>query len=320
MNLPSRLQEAIEKDIAGTPLNEIQKGFNELAERYRDPNRRKSILGKERFIFSLAQRKAYLAYRFPATFAVARHVLHELDYFFTPETLLDLGAGPGTLTLAAASVFPSLQRSILMEEDGEWQRSTIHLQATAEVKMEVQIEDFTSAGFPSVDLIGGSYCLSELSLEKQQNVVKKGWENAKKGVVFIEPGTPYGFAAILNARATLIALGASIAAPCPHHNQCPLAALNTWCHFSQRLERSKIHRYLKDGDLGYEDEKYSYLIASKVPFEHYTARLVYPSEKHGGHIRLALCTAEGLQRPTFSKKDGELYKKLRKLDWGDRFP
>lgn len=319
MTLDQRnFQEAIEKDIAPFAIKKLQNAFLELAERYRDKDHRKKILAdQDFFIANPIQRAAYLAYRFPATFAVALRVLDEVTPILNPVSLLDLGAGPGTLTLAALSIFPTLKEVCLMEQDLGWRESAKHLHGLSPTPLAYQQRDFTVEQFSAYDVIGSSYALSELPVAKQKEVVERAWKSAEKAVILIEPGTPYGFAAILEARTLLLKLGASIAAPCPHPLECPLAALGDWCHFSQRLERSKIHKLVKEGELGYEDEKFSYLIAVKVPFTPYKARLVHPTEKHGGHIRLSLCTSQGLLRPTFSKKDGELYKTLRKLEWGD---
>ena len=46
----------------------------------------------------------------------------------------------------------------------------------------------------------------------------------------------------------LIAAGAHVAAPCPHDGNCPLAAPD-WCHFTQRLPRSRAHKQIKAAEL-----------------------------------------------------------------------
>jgi len=67
--------------------------------------------------------------------------------------------------------------------------------------------------------------------------------------------------------------------------------------FSQRLQRTAEHRQLKGGSLGYEDEKFSYLIASRAALNPASARIVRHPRKHIGFLHLNLCTPAGLQNP-----------------------
>jgi Mitochondrial small ribosomal subunit Rsm22 len=76
-------------------------------------------------------------------------------------------------------------------------------------------------------------------------------------------GTPGGHRRILAARDILIGAGLTIVAPCPQQHQCPLAEGADWCHFTARVDRSSLHRRLKGGSLAYEDEKFSYIAASR---------------------------------------------------------
>ncbi len=68
-----------------------------------------------------------------------------------------------------------------------------------------------------------------------------------------------GFETIRKARTTLISMEEHILAPCPHQGPCPMTE-NDRCHFAERVERTSLHRKMKEGTLGYEDEKYSSVI------------------------------------------------------------
>jgi ribosomal protein RSM22 (predicted rRNA methylase) len=92
---------------------------------------------------------------------------------------------------------------------------------------------------------------------------------------------------------------------------------NDWCHFSERVERSRFHRRAKEGVLSYEDEKFSYMIASKNLSSTYYPRIIRHPLKRAGHIHLDLCTNEGLARITISQKNKKAYKLARKLSWGE---
>ncbi len=90
------------------------------------------------------------------------------------------------------------------------------------------------------------------------------WAKTNDTLLIVEPGTPSGYQRILDARAQLIKNGAHVIAPCPHDDACPLVKPD-WCHFSQRLQRSRVHKQLKSAELPYEDEKFIYVALSRAP-------------------------------------------------------
>ena len=102
-----------------------------------------------------------------------------------------------------------------------------------------------------------------------------------------------------------------------------MAAVGDWCHFSQRVERTSQHRQLKGGTLGYEDEKFSYLIAAKpiagkTDVASAAARIVRHPGKHSGHVKLSLCTPQGqIENRTVARSNKAAYKSARKAEWGD---
>jgi ribosomal protein RSM22 (predicted rRNA methylase) len=100
---------------------------------------------------------------------------------------------------------------------------------------------------------------------------------------------------------------------------CPFALdMEGWCHFSVRLERTKLHKQLKGAALGYEDEKFTYLIAGRRPLAGAQARIIgYP--RIGKVIGLSLCKSDGaLENAQIAKRD-ERYKAAKKSRWGDVF-
>ena len=97
-----------------------------------------------------------------------------------------------------------------------------------------------------------------------------------------------------------------------------MAAAGDWCHFSQRVERTSQHRQLKGGELGYEDEKFSYLVVAKNNSPSAGARIVRHPGKHSGHVQLALCTPQRqIENRTVTRSSKEAYKQARKAEWGD---
>lgn len=316
MAIPHSLRLAIDQKLAGIPLRQLATAAAELTERYQG-----TISARTRHISSEIHRVAYLAVRLPATYAVAQAVLAEARHLMpdsSPSSLLDLGAGPGTIGWAATHEFESLTQITQIEADMELMETGKSLAACAPAELcnaNWRIGDIrTFKEFPISDLICCSYALNEIP--DARAIIDRAWQATRQALVIIEPGTVKGFELIRALRAELIRLGANILAPCPHQDPCPMEG-SDWCHFSVRVERSALHRQIKAGRLGYEDEKYSYLIAARAPFPSAAARILRHPEKHAGFIRLDLCGKEERKTITVTRSDKENWKKARKKEWGD---
>lgn len=326
-NFPQVLKNAIESEIKSMPFASLQKAREDLGQRYREKDKKQALMqSQERFIFSKAHRIAYASTRMPATFAVVRRVLEEVKNCLPEvvfESLLDLGSGPGTALWAAADVFPDMGKATLIEQDPELIALGKRLASQSEQPLikaaEWHVGDLNSPlKEEQYDLVILSYVIGELAEDIRKKLIETSWKLARKAVIFIEPGTSEGFSYILACREYLIASDAHLIAPCPHNKACPMAQKGDWCHFSQRLERSSEHRKLKEGSLGYEDEKYSYIVGSKIPGATYRGRILRHPMKHSGHVNFLLCTENGLKQETISRKFGEVYKEAKKLEWGDK--
>lgn len=307
----------MEEEIAGLPRADVARAAVELSRRYR--------AGQPVSLATAAERGAYFVTRLPATYAANAVVFREVATRASGMMLsmLDLGSGPGTSMWAAVQAIPQLERFSNLEREPA-------LIATAKrVADRSSHAAMRNASWIPAELRGGlqgshhdlvvmSYSLGELP--DPVAALRAAWELADVALVVIEPGTPAGFARVLRARDMLIEVGAHIAAPCPHHHACPLAGHNDWCHFSVRLERTSEHRRLKGGELGYEDEKFSYVIACKVAARPAQARIVRHPLKHPRHVKLTLCTPQDLQQPTVTKSQKDLYRAARHAAWGDAWP
>ena len=317
MQLPTSLRSAIEQELSTVSFSALAAAANELSDRYRQ--RRKA----DRFITTNEHRLAYLAVRMPATFAAVSRALAQLGEEFQPESLLDLGAGTGAAAWAAAERFDSLRRLTLIEQD----RSLIELgRRLAQESEALRSAEWrtanlrTLAEFERHDLVVCSYSLGEIESAAAGKILSAAWQAAKQVLVVVEPGTTKGFATVRAARDQLIEAGAFLVAPCPHQEICPMPTDETdWCHFSARFERTSLHRRLKGGSLGYEDEKFSYIVAAKLPVAPAAARIVRHPLRHPGFIQLQLCASGGLKTISITKRDKEAWKRARKVDWGDSF-
>jgi ribosomal protein RSM22 (predicted rRNA methylase) len=320
MRLSAELQDAIQRETEKVDHRKLAQATAQLTEHYKAADFSTPAVATE------AHRAAYLAVRMPATYAAISRVFAEIKLRVPQDeitSLLDLGAGPGTALFAAAQHFPQLRQATLIESDASWiavGKRLAEQSDFASIQQGQWLQQDLRSGLACEehDLVVISYTLGELPQAAAEAVLNNAWKCAGKFLVVIEPGTRRGFAAINTLRSALIAGAATILAPCPHHFTCPMAAAGDWCHFSQRMERTSQHRQLKGGALGYEDEKFSYLVAAKNNPPFTGARLVRHPGKHSGHVKLALCTAEGkIENRTVTRSSKEAYKRARKADWGD---
>lgn len=317
MQLPNLLRTAIEQELSTVSFSALSAAASELSDRYR--RQRKT----DRFITTDAHRLAYLAVRMPATFAAVGKALAQFGGNIQPESLLDLGAGTGAAAWAAAEAFDSLRQFTLIEQD----RGLIELGRKLGQQSEVlQVAEWRVANlnslaeFPPHDLVICSYSLGEIEPAAARKILHAAWLAAKQVLILIEPGTMKGFATVRAARDQLIEAGAFLLAPCPHSGACPMPTDESdWCHFAARFDRTSLHRRLKGGSLGYEDEKFSYIAASKQPGLSAAARVIRHPLRQPGFTQLQLCTPEGLQTISITKRDKDAWKRARKVDWGDSF-
>jgi ribosomal protein RSM22 (predicted rRNA methylase) len=320
MRLPDPVEQAIEEDAAAIPAHALIKAAAELGRDYHQ-----AAADRKARIDSRAARIAYLVTRMPAIFQVNQLLdaqLAELCPGIDIRSVLDLGCGPGTATLAAGQTFAP-QAGTLIDRDPQWLEvgrrliaaSDRHLAAASRfVSSDLSRPD----GLDEHDLVIISYTLGEMVPESAKTLVQRAWAMARRALVIVEPGTPRGFAAIIAARELLIAAQANIVAPCTHTARCPLAA-SDWCHFDTRVERTRRHQRVKAGTLPFEVEKFSYVIAARqrpaVPEQ--AARIIRHPLKRSGHVILDLCTSEGTaQRVVVSRRDQESYRQARAAKWG----
>ncbi len=293
--------------IKTIPLQKLRDLRDQITHRY------KSKQGKG--IQSADEAIAYLAFRSPATSAVQKQIFTECPKgSFHPESMVDLGAGMGLSQAIAAGLFPSLRTYTGIEENSYM----VEMGRKLSDEIDWIQQSYLAADIPKADIILGSYTFSELSKTKLMPALEKAWAATQQCLILIEPGTPEGFKTILKCREYLVQNSGHIYAPCGHNGNCPINPENDWCHFSKRLERTKLHRDMKEGSLPYEDEKYCYLIATKENWSPTYKRILKPATTRKGHIKLDLCTPDKVESPTFTKSKKPNFKEIKKLTWGDR--
>jgi ribosomal protein RSM22 (predicted rRNA methylase) len=318
------LREAIAAAAEGVAGGDLVRAAEALSRRYRDGEGRPHGPGR----LTPIERLAYATVRLPATAAALDAVLGALSRHtgVAPATILDLGAGPATTLWPAVSRWPHLSRVTLVDRDPEMLRLGLemwrhaHPLAGAGPEVVTRPGDLVSAD-DRADVVIAAYAIGELDDASAARAVDRALTQAARAVVLVEPGTPAGFARVRAARDRLLAQGAAIVAPCPHGGPCPMTA-GDWCHFAVRLDRSRAHRQAKHGALGWEDEKFAYVIAAPAsagPARPAAARVVRRPVRGTGHVRLVLCTPAGLEQAVVTRR-GDAYRAARDVAWGDAWP
>ena len=255
----------------------------------------------------------------PATYGAVYSVISKVldNYNEEIQTVLDIGAGTGAATWAIKE-FINLQKVTCLEREQAMRDIGKQLMCNHLENVEWKEFDLISDNInEKADLVVTSYVINELSEDNRKIAIEKMWEATNGLLVIIEPGTPEGFKHINEARELLLAKNANIVAPCSHNGKCPINTKDDWCSFYVRVARSGIQRQAKKGELSYEDEKFSYIAFSKTPVVTEQARILRHPQINSGYVKVKLCTPNGLEEKIYSKKDGEIYKKVRKLNAGD---
>jgi len=317
MELPLPLRRAVDRALNGMALSELTAAAAQLSQRYRQERPQQNF-----YVASDSDALAYLAVRLPATYAAARAsfaAIADMRPDFAPRTMLDVGAGPGTALWAAAEAWPDLAGALLVEANPTLARWGERLAIEAALPpVTWRVADFVAQNIEAAprDLVTLIYTLNELATEVRHAALERLWALSADTLVIVEPGTPAGWQRILAARRQLIESGAYVIAPCPHAGPCPLQPPD-WCHFAQRVARSRLHRRAKAAEMSWEDEKFTYIAVARRPASSAAARVIARPRKAGGHIALKLCRSDGsASEQAFSRRDGALFKRAWRKNWG----
>jgi len=316
MGLPERLQARLAALAEGKSRAGLAQRSGSISEKYREFKASSGHIGGGDDVL------AYAMSRMPATFAAVEWVFEEAAVRaegFEPRSMLDAGAGPGTASWAAAEQWPGIETITMFDHGGEFLELAREL-AEGELPAQVLHGEIARPGLEEsrFDLVVASYSLTELPDGEVAKAALGLWERCTGMMAIIEPGRPRDYGRLMEARRALLAAGAHMVAPCPHGDECPLPE-GDWCHFSVRLQRSRDHMRMKGGTLGYEDEKFSYLVVARpgVMAEPAAARIIKPVERNKFEAVLELCTPGGLRREEVLKRNGEAFRVARKVEWGD---
>jgi ribosomal protein RSM22 (predicted rRNA methylase) len=314
--LPVELKAALEEKLHGLSRSDAAERSARISETYRSG-------GGSAAIRTGADALAYALARMPATYAAvvaSLNALCEIRPDFAPKRLLDIGAGPGTATWAAAETFPSLADFTSIDANTALRTLALDLFGKSPRLSNVRYTPGDAraalAGAEAADLVIASYLIGEVNDAERATLAKLMWAKTRGTLVIVEPGTPAGYARIIELRAQLIAVGAHVAAPCPHDDECPLVAPD-WCHFTQRLPRSRAHKALKDAELPFEDERFAYVALTRTAIMRRPARVLAQPDVNKVEVTAKLCTSGGLVVAKIPRRAKPDYARARRWRWGD---
>src|SRR5882757_388279 len=178
MELPALLRQAVDRALEKVPLPVLKQVAKTLSDRYRAELRDGRLHMAEEMAV-----KAYLATRLPATYAAVRASLDALSNArpdFAPKSLLDVGAGPGTVLWATADLWPDLEQAVLIEAStavrkvGEALAADVIAARTAWLAGDVTID---LADLGPADLVTCAYVLDEIAPASMQKLIGRLWQS-----------------------------------------------------------------------------------------------------------------------------------------------
>jgi ribosomal protein RSM22 (predicted rRNA methylase) len=315
-DLPAELKAALDTKLQGLSRTDAATRAALISKTYRDG-------GGSGAIKSETDALAYALARMPATYAAvvaSLNALRQIVPDFAPKSLLDVGAGPGTATWAAAEAFSSLQSFALVDANTALRTLALDLASGSARLRGMSYARGEARGAladtEAADLVVASYVIGELGEAERAAPTDLMWARTRDTLLVVEPGTPAGYARILALRAQLIAAGGHVAAPCPHDGQCPLRPPD-WCHFTQRLPRSQAHKQIKGAELPFEDEKFAYVALTRAPVAQHPSRVLAQPVMTKIEVTAKLCTSDGLVVAKVPHRIKVDYARARRWRWGD---
>lgn len=314
MIFPEQIREETQRLCSSENINSLAAAAQRISEVYRSDKKNRTIGGWLDIL-------VYAAARMPATFGAVSRAIELSLPCFTGEinSVADYGAGTGTGIIAAALLTEADDLHAYEQEPNMIKLGKRFCEITG-LSVNWETCDLTKK-FPErrTDLSLCCYCLNELPDTAREKSLAALAENSDR-LIIVEPGTPHSFAQMKKTRAWLISHGFSIAAPCTHEGECAISE-GDWCHFSERVQRSALHKRLKGGDAPYEDEKFCFIAAQRtsIASEKAKSRIIRKPIIQSGRITLTLCTESGIETRTVTKSNPH-FKFARKAETGDSLP
>ena len=244
-DLPAELKAALDARLQGLSRNDAAERAALISQTYRDG-------GNSRAIRTEADALAYALARMPATYAAVTaslNALCEIAPDFAPASLLDVGAGPGTATWAAAEAFSSLTDFTLLDANSALRALALALfrgrSRLAGVRYALREASAALADAEAADLVVASYMIGEIDDTERSALAGLMWAKTRDTLLIVEPGTPAGYARIIALRAAIDRIGRACRSALParrHMSACqrPTGVISpSACRARARTGRSR---------------------------------------------------------------------------------
>ncbi len=140
--------------------------------------------------------------------------------------LVDIGAGPGTMSLAWMSLFPETKSIYQIEQSELMKKQSAKVFQELYPQVNLRFSGNQKSGKKRVALFGHS--LNEMGVDLGMRFIR---DLDPDYILFIEPGMKTVFPQMLEVRDALLKSGHSILFPCLGQGECPLKNdSNEWCH------------------------------------------------------------------------------------------
>src|SRR5437879_7472581 len=161
-DLPTELKAALDGKLRGFSRNDAAGRAASISKTYRGG-------GNSGTIRSETDALAYALARMPATYAAVTASLNALGEIcpdFAPTSLLDIGAGPGTASWAAAEAFSSLQDFTLLDANDALREMALELVSDSFRLRDIKYERGEARSLlvkaEAADLVVASYVIGEM--------------------------------------------------------------------------------------------------------------------------------------------------------------
>lgn len=325
INLPPSVTETVSRILLRTDARTLSASARLLHDRYMTPDYTNNTR-----VQSSNDKLAYLAMRFPATYAQIYSALSQLSQRlpeWKPDSILDLGCGPGTGIIAATEIWPSIHRTTGIDREQYFLRIAEEITYNSKKTLssgwrQATLVQWMASDTNSYDLIIVANVLNEIPHSQREEIINACSAHATGIVLVLEPGTSSGFQIIQNTAKYVHGKKRLVA---PYIDNTFVESDDYWIHFSQRFQRPEFQRRIRQGmrenslmASDWEDATYCFVAWGNASGEKKLWGLsIGKVEKFKGYLILPVLTKDGILQARVLKRHKDIYNKIKYTKWGE---